>query len=94
MKIRRIIEVIPTLVLIGIYFYSLSLRMAGGVWNNSFVISITGLSVYIPVISFFEAMVNSSRNLKYKKQNRLFYGYMIAVWVISLIVAVLSMEQG
>ena len=94
MKIRRIIEVIPTFILIALYFYSLSLRMNGGAWNTSFVISITGLSVYIPVISFIEAMVNSSRNLKYKKQNKLFYGYMITVWVLSLIVAVLSMEQG
>jgi hypothetical protein len=94
MKIRRIIEVIPTLLLILLYLYSLYLRMNGGVWNTSFVISITGLSVYIPIISFVEAMINSSRNLKYKKQNMLFYGYMIAVWVISLIVAVLSMEQG
>lgn len=94
MKIRRIIEIIPTFILIILYFFSLYLRLSGGNWNTSFVISITGLSVYIPVISFIEAMVNSSRNLKYKKQNKLFYGYMITVWVISLIVAVLSMEQG
>ncbi|MFC6176912.1 LasU family protein [Companilactobacillus huachuanensis] len=91
MKIRRIIEIIPTFVLIAIYFYSLSLRMSGGAWNTAFVISITGLSFYIPVISFIEAMVNSSRNLKYKKQNKLFYGYMITVWIISLIAAMFSM---
>jgi len=94
MKIRRVIEIIPTFILIILYFFSLYLRLSGGNWNTAFVISITGLSVYIPIISFIEAMVNSSRNLKYKKQNKLFYGYMIAVWVVSLIVAVLSMEQG
>ncbi|CAJ1193518.1 hypothetical protein LCR01_00830 [Companilactobacillus crustorum] len=94
MKIRRTIEVIPTFILIIMYCYSLYLRVSGGAWNNSFVISITGLSVYIPIISFFEAMVNSSRNLKYKKQNRLFYLYMIVLWVLSLIIAILSMEQG
>ncbi|CAJ1180603.1 hypothetical protein CPR19088_GLDEOEPO_01437 [Companilactobacillus paralimentarius] len=91
MKIRRIIEVIPTFVLIALYIYSMSVRLSGGVWKTPFVLSITGLSFYIPIISFIEAMVNSSRNLKYKKQNRLFYGYMIAVWVISLVAAVFSM---
>ncbi|WP_338216705.1 LasU family protein [Companilactobacillus muriivasis] len=91
MKIRRIIEIIPTIILIAIYLYSLSLHMSGGAWGTPFVIGVAGLSFYIPVISFIEAMISSTRNPKYKKQNKIFYGYMIAVWVISLVAAMFSM---
>jgi len=91
MKIRRSIEVIPTVILIAVYVYSLFVRAAGGVWNSLFIIGIAGLSVYIPVILFIEAMINSSRNIKYKKQNKIFYSCMIAVWVISLVAAMFTM---
>ncbi|PMD72165.1 LasU family protein [Companilactobacillus nuruki] len=94
MKIRRSIEIIPTLILLAISIYSLVLRANGGVWNTYFVIGVTGLSVYIPVALFIEALANSSHKIeKNTHKNKTFYSCMIALWIISLIFAVLMMEQ-
>lgn len=95
MKIRRGIEIVPTIVLLAIAIYSLVLRVTGGVWNTYFVVGVTGLSVYIPIALFIEALANSSRKIeKNTRGNKIYYSCMIALWVISLIFAVLMMEQG
>lgn len=94
MKIRRSIEIVPTIILLVIAIYSLILRVSGGVWNTYFVIGVTGLSVYIPVALFIEALANSSKKIeKNTHSNKIFYACMIALWVISLLFAVFMMEQ-
>ncbi|WP_153384611.1 LasU family protein [Companilactobacillus halodurans] len=57
----------------------------GGSWINYFVIGLTGLSAYPPVLLFIDGMAIGFRedNSK-KKQNKLFYGIIIGLWVISV----------
>lgn len=95
MRIRRGIEIIPTIILLVIAIYSLILRVTGGVWNTYFVVGVTGLSLYIPIALFIEAMANSSKKIvSNTHSNKVYYGIMIALWILSLIFAVLMMEQG
>ena len=95
MKIRRTIEVVPSFVLIAIFISSLYLKAVGGSWVNLFVIGITGLSAYIPIAVFIEAIANSFRNVRpVPLRDKLFYGYMIIIWVIALVVAIGSMGQA
>lgn len=94
MKIRRGIEIVPTVVLLIVTLYSFYLRITGGIWNTLFVVGVTGLSVYIPIALFIEALANSSRKIERNTHsNKIFYSCMIALWVLSLIFAVLMMEQ-
>lgn len=95
MKIRRTIEVVPSVVLIVIFIYSLYLKSISGAWVNLFVIGIAGLSAYIPIAVFIEAIANSFRNIRpVPLRDKLFYGYMIIVWVIALVIAIGSMGQA
>ena len=95
MKIRRTIEVVPSFVLIAIFIYSLYLKAVGESWVNLFVIGITGLSAYIPIAVFIEAIANSFRNVRpVPLRDKLFYGYMIIIWVIALVVAIGSMGNN
>lgn len=95
MKIRRTIEVVPSVVLIVIFIYSLYLKSISGAWVNLFVIGIAGLSAYIPIAVFIEAIANSFRNIRpVPLRDKLFYGYMIIVWVVALVIAIGSMGQA
>ncbi|AKP02232.1 LasU family protein [Companilactobacillus pabuli] len=95
MKIRRTIEIVPSFVLIAIFIYSLYLKSVNGVWVNLFVIGVAGLSAYIPVAVFIEAIANSFRNIRpVPLRDKLFYGYLIIIWVIALVVAIGSMGQA
>ncbi|KRN99013.1 LasU family protein [Companilactobacillus kimchiensis] len=95
MKIRRTIAVIPTFILIAILLYSLYLRSVGGGWINYFVIGITGLSAYVPIAVFIEGIATSFRNMRpFPLRDKIFYSYMILVWIIALVIAIGSMSHN
>lgn len=94
-KYPHIYELIPTFILIVILFYSLFLRDHGISWINWFVLGIVRLGVYIPIAIFIEGIAKSFHyDRPIPIADKIYYGYMIGLWVIVLFVAIYSMGHN
>lgn len=92
---KRRIEIIPTFILLIILVCSLIQRSLGQGWENLFVIGLTGLCVYAPVIVFIDGITISFRYPKpLPKTDKMFFTYMISLATVSIAWAIYLMGHN
>lgn len=92
---RRSIEIIPSVIFILFILYSFYLRLIGGHWVNFFIVGLTCTSVYSLVIVFIDGLSNSfNMGKKATSSDKLFYTFMIVLWVISTVGAIYLMAHN
>lgn len=93
---KRAIEVTPSIILIICLLVSWYLKENGGHWVNLFVIGLTGTCVYSPIIVFIDGLT-CGFNIIGKKltlNSKIFYTFMIVLWIISTVWAIYLMAHN
>lgn len=97
---RHFIELLPTIVLLGIIGVSLYIKFAlNGKWINLFVLGISGLFIYSPFILFADGMYETySRKMAGKVKTdlrlKLFQYYLLTLWIMTLLIGIYSMNHN
>lgn len=96
---RRKIEIIPIIVLIAVFIYSLFLKTAGSHWVNYFVVGLTGISVYTPIIFFTDGLITSygyvqNGEKKLHKKDKIFYAWLIGLMIVAITYAIYLMAHN
>lgn len=97
---RHFIELLPTLVLIGIIGISLYIKfILNGRWINMFVLGVSGLFIYSPIILFADGMYETyfrkmTGRVKTDLRLKLFQYYLLSLWIVSLLIGIYSMNHN
>ncbi|TGD23416.1 hypothetical protein EGT49_05975 [Companilactobacillus suantsaicola] len=77
---RKAVETVPTIALMGLLIFSMYQRSLNDSWINLFALSLAGLCVYSPVALFIEGIVT-----KMKKSQNLPTSEKIFIWYLAII---------
>ena len=92
---RKIVETGPSIIFILFFLAGMYLKMNGQSWVNSFVIGITGLSVYSFVIIMVEGLASGMRMVKHMDvSSKIFYTLHVSLWIFSATLAIYLMAHN
>jgi len=92
---RRTIEVIPSIILIAIFIFSLYQRAIHAPWVNTFVLGLAGTAVYSVVIIFIDGLSFAFRyDRPLKLGSKIFFTYMTIMAIISITFSIYLMAHN
>lgn len=92
---RRVIETIPSIIFLIFFLAGLYLKISQQPWVNTFVIGITGVSVYSFVIIIIEGIHGGVQTIKGQDWKiKLFYAFHICLWIGSTTLAIYLMAHN
>ncbi|WP_334333522.1 MULTISPECIES: LasU family protein [unclassified Companilactobacillus] len=77
---RKTIETVPTIALMGLLIFSMYQRSINDPWIDLFALSLAGLCVYSPIALFIEGIVT-----KMKKSQNLSISEKVFIWYLAII---------
>lgn len=92
---KRTLEIIPTVILLLMFIFSLYLRLNQEQWTNLFVVSLTGLSLYSFVIIMVDGISNHMIYERPQKlESKVFYTFQTIIWILSTGLAIYLMAHN